>query len=55
MSKAQHFRAVSSHAAPTASDLSELLELGWDTVSIVRDGQGSYITYLKRLSPKEPK
>ena len=51
MSKAQHFKSVWSEAAPAAGDLSELLDYGWDTVSIVHS-QDRYITYLKRVETK---
>ena len=53
MSKAQHFRTWTTLSTPAANDLTELLEQGWDTISVVRGSDDAYIVYLKRIESKE--
>lgn len=53
MSRPRHFKTWTTFSKPAASELSELLDLGWDTVSIVRGGDGEYTVYLKRIESGE--
>ena len=57
MSKPQHFKTITKDTMPTASLLSDQLENGWDTVSIVQGGgaYGGYTIYLKRMVTKDNK
>ena len=55
MSKPQHFKIITKDSRPTTSLLSDQLDAGWDTVSILRGAgkYGGYTIYLKRIAAKE--
>jgi len=53
MSKAQHFKTMTTETPPYASVLSGNLDSGWEVVSIVNSARGGFITYFKRIKQKE--
>jgi hypothetical protein len=53
MTEKQHFQTMTTSTLPSASYLSDKLELGWEAFALVRGTSGMIRTYFKRKAPEE--
>jgi len=55
MSRPQNFKTMCTDFEPTPVQLSSQLENGWEAFSVLRrpENYGGYLTYFKRVAPKE--